>query len=164
MRMSVNREILLYGVYLYTANDKDILDESIESTFDRTTTLIRIFKNEETLLAQEDVCTGEQARAEVRSPNHRPHLRYHRFNQPVRIYRDSWYDIEHSLFPTDVLNHYSGWPITRCGAELWTCYGQNGKELSQVENITFRFCRKNQRSGRDCTIEGQIPILVFWPI
>ena len=28
--------------------------------------------------------------------------------------------------------------INRCGAELWTCYGQNGKELSQVENITFR--------------------------
>ena len=28
-------------------------------------------------------------------------------------FRDVWYDIEHSLQPTDVINHYSGWPITR---------------------------------------------------
>ena len=36
--------------------------------------------------------------------------------------------------------------------------------LNSSKNIFVRFCRKNQRSGRDCTIEGQIPILVFWPI
>lgn len=30
----------------------------------------------------------------------------------IHIYRDAWYDLELNLFPTDVTNHYSGFPIT----------------------------------------------------
>ena len=29
------------------------------------------------------------------------------------LFRNTWYDLELSLFPTDVTNHYSGFPITR---------------------------------------------------
>jgi hypothetical protein len=27
--------------------------------------------------------------------------------------QDVVYDLEHNIQPTDVINHYSGWPITR---------------------------------------------------
>ena len=30
-----------------------------------------------------------------------------------RLFRSTWYDLELVLYPTDVTNHYSGFPITR---------------------------------------------------
>ena len=79
----------------------------------------------------------------------------------IFIYRDSWYDLELNIFPTDVTNHYSGYPITtqgksisqkrflwsqinqkvffdRCGAEIWTVFGDNGKSKYQCSGTVFR--------------------------
>ena len=59
------------------------------------------------------------------------------------------------MYPTDVTNHYSGYPVTRwgqarvsnnsniwvtgrCGAEVWTCYGHLGSQTVTCSGITFR--------------------------
>ena len=73
--------------------------------------------------------------------------------------RNSWYDLELNIFPTDVTNH-SGYPITtyamhnkfsdifeydlfvRCGAEIWTVFGENGKSEFHCSGTVFRFREK----------------------
>ena len=49
--VSVSAPVLLVGIYMYTGNDTDLLDESIEIVFDRGTTMLSIYKDN-TLLSQ----------------------------------------------------------------------------------------------------------------
>ena len=49
--VSVSAPVLLVGIYMYTGNDTDLLDESIEIVFDRGTTMLSLYKDN-TLLSQ----------------------------------------------------------------------------------------------------------------
>ena len=77
------------------------------------------------------------------------------------------YELEHNLRPTDVINHFSGWPVTVTGAEVWTCCGIGGEDRVTSHKVTFFFSESSgsPRSGgrsRCCLREGQIPYLRFW--
>ena len=80
--------------------------------------------------------------------------------RPIWLERGVSYDIEHSLRPTDVKNHFSGFPFTVAGAELWTCFGRSIDPLVD-EGVAFSFGKSSQ-GGRCCLEEGQIPFLKFW--
>ena len=90
--------------------------------------------------------------------------------------------------PTDVKNFFSGWPITRLGADLWTCYGRpKGTELTPTWSNTYgldgyeratiplstsdsrthpefglEFSSATRRQGRCCLEEGQMPFFLLW--
>ena len=90
--------------------------------------------------------------------------------------------------PTDVKNFFSGWPITRLGADLWTCYGRpKGTELTPTWSNTYgldgyervtiplstsdsrthpefglEFSAATRRQGRCCLEEGQMPFFLLW--
>ena len=49
--VSVSDPVILVGIYMYTGNDTDLLDESIEVVFDRGTTILSLY-SENTLLSQ----------------------------------------------------------------------------------------------------------------
>ena len=74
----------------------------------------------------------------VKSPHHVPHTRPLRLPEPVRLESSVRYDLEVVFFPSDVTNHYSGYPITLCGAEIWTCHGRAGKLGLRYHGVSFR--------------------------
>lgn len=162
----VGRNVILVGVGLYTGKDQDILDEDAHITFDRTTDIVKVWRGKEEVGASEDVTDTVASRREARRSDHIPHTTTVCFRRPCVLSTGVAHDIEHRVFPTDVVNHYSGWPVTRLGAELWTCYGENGG-ATQVETgrhgATFCFA-ESARGGRSCLAEGQLPLLWFWPI
>ena len=43
--VSVSSTVLLCGIYMYTGNDTDLLNESIEVVFDRGTTVLTLYKD-----------------------------------------------------------------------------------------------------------------------
>ena len=103
-----------------------------------------------------------EAKAATNSPTHVPNTNPVWFRHPCVLEPCTIYDLEHNLKPTDVTNHYSGYPITKLGAELWTCYGKGGLEEITADNGTkFRFS-PSRRAGRCCVEEGQIPTIYFW--
>ena len=85
-----------------------------------------------------EVTTAAESRRRVKSPHHFPHTQPLRLPQPVRLQRDVRYDLEVVFYPSDVTNHYSGYPITLCGAEIWTCHGRGGKLRLRCHGVNFR--------------------------
>ena len=81
-------------------------------------------------------------------------------DEPLLMEKGQTYDLEHNLRPTDVTNHFSGFPFTLMGADLWTCYG------TKLENQSvFQFSSVgDRRRGRCCLEQGQIPYLLLWPL
>ena len=43
--VSVSQPVLLTGIFTYTGNDTDLLDETIEVVFDRGTTVLSLYKD-----------------------------------------------------------------------------------------------------------------------
>ena len=77
------------------------------------------------------------------------------------------YELEHNLRPTDVINHFSGWPVTVTGAELWTCCGSGGEDrVTTPGGTAFFFSQSTLTGGRSrcCLREGQMPYLRFWKL
>ena len=72
------------------------------------------------------------------SPHHIPHTAPLKLPQPVRLERNAHYDLEVVFYPSDVTNHYSGYPITLTGAEIWTCHGRGGKLRLRYHGVNFR--------------------------
>ena len=71
--------------------------------------------------------------------------------------------------------------FVRCGAEIWTVYGENGKSEYQCCGTVFRlqetpkYCfnlvtcgidrfQESAKGGRSCFSEGQIPGILFSPV
>lgn len=112
----------------------------------------------------EQIMTTEEARKASKCPSHVLNTNPVWLKPPCPMEALVIYDIEHSLKPTDVTNHFSGYPITKLGAELWTCYGNGGTKEVQGEGSTmFRFSQ-SRRAGRCCLEEGQIPVLLYWKL
>lgn len=158
-----SQDTLLVGVYSYTVNDKEILDDSVVGTFDRITTTLSIWQDNELLAQKAKITTSKDGKAAVLKPGHVPNMRFVALDQPIVLNRNETYDVELNLLPTDVTNHYSGWPITRTGADVWTCWGKSSKSVVSVGGVDLRFS-SSSRGGRDCLKEGQIPRLVIWPL
>ena len=108
--------------------------------------------------------TTEEAKSEVKSGKKLlPNTKLIPLSPPCVLESDILYDLEHTLRPTDVTNHFSGYPITSLGADVWTCYGIGGENEVKVRNVTFRI-GNSQRGGRSCFLEGQLPFFVFWTL
>ena len=45
MSVSVSSPVLLSGIYMYTGNDNDLLDETVEVVFDRGTTVLSMYRD-----------------------------------------------------------------------------------------------------------------------
>ena len=114
---------------MYTGNDKDLLDESIDVVFDRGTTILSLFKDN--LLRRRLISQPLQKQEQLledpiisriwiwwisKNPFYLRGICLHSFLQFIKTFqlpREVSYDIELNIFPTDVTNHYSGYPITR---------------------------------------------------
>lgn len=82
---------------------------------------------------------------------------------PLFMNQDEAFDLEHNILPTDVTNHYSGFPITLTGADLWTCYGSMD-ESDQKYNPFWTFGSSIERRRGRCSLQsGQFPYILFWP-
>ena len=162
---------------MYNGNEKELLDPEAMITFDKTTTTIKIWStpqnehktknNCEKLLSDRILIVNtEQARklAREKFANKVKHTMTVWLDEPLLLNNNVSYEIEHNIFPTDVKNQYSGWPITVLGAELWTCYGTTKSLLSVSNEITFTFSDPMFKSGRSCLWEGQIPYFMFWTL
>jgi len=161
--VSVSSPVLLSGIYMYTGTDTDLLDESIEIVFDRGTTILSLYRDNKLVAQTVDITTTAEARATARHKDHIPNMDIMRLSKPIMLESDVCYDMELVLYPTDVTNHYSGAPLTRCGADLWTCYGKGGNNVLKSHGVTFKF-GLSSRGGRSSLSEGQIPWLLFWPL
>jgi hypothetical protein len=142
--------------------------------FDRCTSQLTVYQGAALLARVVEVTTVAEARAAIQAPGHRPNTGLLRLLAPVRLDRsdpglppalprDTEYTLELVLFPTDVTNHYSGAPFTRCGAEVWTCYGRGGQEQVGHRGTNFTF-GPGGRGGRSCLGEGQLPGVLYWPL
>ena len=83
------------------------------------------------------------------------------FQEPVMIEKNELYVLRHCLQPTDVTNHYSGFPVTLLGANIWTMWGKGGSPKTEMNEVQFKFQDSNMR-GRSCLKEGQMPNIYFW--
>ena len=79
--------------------------------------------------------------------------------QPLILKKGQKYDLEHNEMPTDVTNHFSGFPITHLGADLWSCYGLR-KELFDFGFMKFSSV-EDRRRGRCCLEQGQFPYFIY---
>jgi len=184
--------LVLTGVGLFTGNDEDILDLEANVTFDRTTATISCWDSESSEPISETslTMTTDQARKAVKSrpPEYPAHTMALYLKKPIVLEPGISYEIEHNLQPTDVKNFFSGWPITRLGADLWTCYGRpKGTELTPTWSNTYgldgyeratiphstsdsrahpefglEFSSATRRKGRCCLEEGQMPFFLLW--
>jgi len=184
--------LVLTGVGLFTGNDEDILDLEANVTFDRTTATISCWDSESSEPISETslTMTTDQARKAVktRPPEYPAHTMALHLKKPIVLEPGISYEIEHNLQPTDVKNFFSGWPITRLGADLWTCYGRpKGTELTPTWSNTYgldgyeratillstsdtrthpefglEFGSATRRPGRCCLEEGQMPFFLLW--
>jgi len=162
LRFAVSKSIKFHGIWSYTGNDKEILDLSVPVVFERITTQFSIFHEEQLLDQKVSIMNIAEARKKVKLKDHVPHIETILLTTPIRLEKNIWYDLELIIYPTDVTNHYSGYPITLCGAEVWTCYGNNGKENIKIQEVEFRFM-DSIRGGRSSVTEGQIPAILFSP-
>ena len=74
------------------------------------------------------IMNTEQTKTEARRPGRVVHTMIVWFERPPFVERNEAVEVEHNLMPTDVTNHFSGAPITLLGADVWTCFGDSGKE------------------------------------
>ena len=177
LRFEISPEsILLIGVGIYGGSEEDLFDPEAHITFDRTTTSVSIWSQNKDadnhssgveLVARKTVIMNtEQSKqlAKLKCQNKIKHAMTVWLDTPILITDNQAYEIEHNVLPTDVEYHYSGWPITTLGAELWTCYGSTNSPLLVSNDITFSFSEAAFKTGRSCVLEGQIPYLMFWKL
>ena len=174
VRVEVSPEpILLIGVGLYTGNEEELFDPDAHITFDRTTTTVNIWcsvsndKGREvaSLVASKSITMNtEEAKiiAKQKVQNKIPNAQTQWLDEPVLLMNNRPYEVEHPVLPTDVVNHYSGWPVTNLGADLWTCYGSTNSPIVKSDKTMFTFSEPLLKPGRSCVMEGQIPYLIFW--
>ncbi len=157
-------DVLLVGVGIYGGHTEDLFDEDAHITFDRTTTTVNVW-NEDNHLVGSDTCimsTDETKKLALLARV--MHCFTVSFDTPCLLEGDKMYDLEHNLLPTDVTNHYSGAPITNLGADLWTCWG-TAIDASELKATRFQFSScKDRRRGRCSLSEGQIPYVFYWPL
>ncbi len=165
LRLRADKNVLLISVGVFSGDDDEVLDEELSVTFDRSTHSIGLFDDNGLEMARGQLTrTTREGREAVRkrSTFYPRHTASVVFEKPFPVLEaDRDYDLEHGLYPTDVENHYSGFPFTRLGAELWTCFGDGGNASQTVEDVQFRFS-PCPRKGRDCLVQGQIPFFLFW--
>ena len=142
MSVKVDHPVILVGIGVYGGTDDDLFDETLNVTFDRSTTSVKVYDQNDLLGEENVIVSNSEAKALAKDPRRRLKNAFDvDFRHPVPLIPGVNYDLEHSLIPTDVTNHYSGWPITRLGAELWTCYGRKAHEGSHCEasKVNFEF-------------------------
>ena len=178
LRVEVSPEpIMLLGVGVYNGEEEELLDPEAIITFDRVTTSIKIWSitpsndpkkeySTELLSSKTLVMNTEEAikLVKIKFPNKIKHTMTVWFDEPVILENNIGYEIEHNILPTDVQNHFSGYPITTLGADLWTCYGSTKTPTLIANNIQFSFSDTFAITGRSCLWEGQIPYLMFWKL
>ena len=169
--------IILLGVGVYNGEEEELLDPDAIITFDRCSTSIKILLTEpndnprkpysyELLSHKTLVMNTEEGIKLVKKkfPNKIKHTMTVWLDNPVILENNVGYEIEHNILPTDVQNHFSGYPITTLGADLWTCHGTT-KDLTVLSNdVQFSFSDPLCITGRSCLWEGQIPYLRFWKL
>ena len=153
---------LLLGFGVYTGRDDELFDKDANIVFDRCTTTINILRsNGEILSTQTIIVDTEMAKKIARKSIFKNCMSVF-LDVPLLLKKGEKYDIEHNLLPTDVSNHFSGYPITKLGADLWTCYGLK-KEIFDFGFMKFSSV-EDRRRGR-CSLEiGQMPYIVYWPL
>ena len=169
--------IILLGVGVYNGEEEELLDPDAIITFDRCTTSIKIWlttpsnnPNKEysaTLLSHKTLTMNtEEGRKLVKKkiPNKVKHTMNVWLDDPVLLEKNVVYEIEHNILPTDVQNHFSGYPITTLGADLWTCHGSIKTSIVTSYETQFAFSDPLGIAGRSCLWEGQIPYLRFWKL
>ena len=162
---------------MYNGKEEELLDPEAMITFDKTTTTIKIWSTlryednttntfDKLLSDQIHIVNTEQARTLARKKfaNKVKNTMTVWLDEPIMLNNNVSYEIEHNIFPTDVQNQYSGWPITVLGSELWTCYGTTKSPSSVSNEITFTFSDPVFKSGRSCLWEGQMPYFMFWKL
>lgn len=156
-------DIILTGVGIYTGDFDELLDDEATITFDRSTTTINIWQSENLLVSQNQVVDTAMARRYAVSKDViERHTMTVFLETPLGMTKGQSYDLEHNLIPTDVTNHFSGFPFTLMGADLWTCYGS---KIEKQSKAPFQFSSVGERRrGRCCLEQGQIPYFQFWPL
>jgi hypothetical protein len=162
LSVAVSRSILLLGVGVYTGRDEEIADESLSVTFDRTTNSVDVHQEcGEVVAHAEATATTADARRMLSEVGHIPNTCTVWLGDVCVLEANERYDVEHNLWPTDVRNHFSGWPITVIGAEVWTCYGKGGGPEVITNGVRFTF-GQSTKGRRCCFEEGQMPFFWFW--
>ena len=167
--LSVDTDALLIGVGVYGGDDDELFDQSLTITFDRSTTKITLYRlNDQFISEAESTTSTEEARNLVRKRDSSifpPHTHTIYFPRPYPLLeKDLEYRLEHNLRPTDVLNHYSGAPFTKLGAEVWTCLGNGGNPRIEVEDfgINFNFfCIGQSQRWHNPVLSGRRPNAVL---
>ena len=176
LRVEVSPEpVLLLGVGVYTGNEDELLDDvsGKHITFDRVTTTINIWTTSQSndtktaaeLISSKSITMNtEQAKtlAKLKIPNKIQNTMTMWLDEPMVLLPSIAYEVEHNILATDVVNQYSGWPITTLGADLWTCHGSTTSPITVSNKITFTFSEPLFKTGRCCLWEGQIPYFRFW--
>ncbi len=159
-------DLIMTGVGVFLGDFQELLDQDATIVFDRTTTTINIWhaKTQKQISTQTLIMDTNQARRhalknQVVVPNSMSVF----LDRPLILGQGEMYDIEHNLLPTDVTNHFSGYPITLMGADLWTCYGQAiFDDQDKLQPMIFSRVGERRR-GRCSFLEGQLPYFLFWP-
>ena len=156
------KPFLLCGVGVYSGIDEDVLDPDAVITFDKTTTSVSVWRDGKLVAEQTITMDTNQARKyiNVRKSKLPKHTVEVHFPRPVILELNQVFEVAHSLSPTDVKNHFSGWPVTICGADLWTCYGQ----LKANHHRGLVFAKASEIQGRSCLNEGQLPYFFVWEL
>ena len=174
VRIEVSPEpVLLIGIGAYTGDEEELFDPDVQITFDRTTTSINIWgcvsndagRESANLISSKSITMNtEEAKtlAKLKVQNKIANAMTIWLDEPVTLLNNVAYEVEHYVIPTDVVYHYSGWPITTLGADLWTCYGSTKSPIVKSNQIIFNFSEPLSKPGRSCVMEGQIPYLMFW--
>ena len=166
VRVAVSAPVLFIGAGVYTGED----ERDHHVTFDRTTHTVSIYTAEGKRVAEiEHTTTTSDLRKAVGDAGHIPHtITLWAGDQCCVLRPGENYELEHNLRPTDVINHFSGWPVTVTGAEVWTCSGSGGEDRVTSHDVTFFFSESSSSRGggrsRCCLREGQIPYLRFWKL
>lgn len=95
----IPKSILLTGVGVYGGTDEELLDESLNITFDRTTTVVKVFERAtgSILIDQTSIWNTEQARDYARSQKPMPNTYPVFFGKPCQLVEGQIYDVEHSI-------------------------------------------------------------------
>ena len=166
--------ILLLGIGVYIGNEEELFDPDARITFDRTTDTVNIYEvdkdTEKPILISSKSVTMNTEEAKILVKKKKQNRLTNTMtiwldDEAVILHKNATYEFEHNITPTDVVNHYSGWPITTLGADLWTCYGIAKSFMVESHGTNFMFQEPfGLKSGRSCLAEGQIPYFIFWKL
>lgn len=169
--------IILLGVGVYNGEEEELLDPEAIITFDRCTTTVKLWMTKPSddprktysfkLLSNKILVMNTEEGIKLvkkKFSNKIKHAMTVWLDKPVILEKDVGYEIEHTILPTDVENHFSGYPITTLGADLWTCHGSTKTTSVTSNDVHFNFSDPLSITGRSCLWEGQIPYLRFWKL